>query len=412
MTVSLTASTNLHVVKRRMFIPGILIISMIMGIVRFNDIPVGSFFDDAHYLVLAKSLAAGSGYRLINYPYLPIEDAFPPGWPLLLTPLALIFPNSLLAPKLLAFVLWFGGILFAYRLFAKQLASPYAEILLALLAWNPQLIGMAGTAMSESAYLFFSLLTLNLAQMWRDGEKKRPFLLLTFLLLSAIYTMLVRTIGIAMLGAILTMLLFSLKKQHRNILLIGSGILLLILAPLAWFNIRNGGSLIFSSLYTQHIIYVMNNLGTFLRFWEHGTAVSYETIANAVVPIFGLQAITNLLTSTIMHGLSIVVLLVAAIGWALSLRKMPVQGLYILLYVAIFYVWVVYIDEVQPRIALPLIPFLTYYIVLAITKGSQWLTRNNAHSAQRFSIVLLSSLLVILVARNVYVAQQPTRDRI
>ncbi|MCA9926128.1 MAG: hypothetical protein KC421_27340, partial [Anaerolineales bacterium] len=179
MTVSLTASTNLHVVKRRMFIPGILIISMIMGIVRFNDIPVGSFFDDAHYLVLAKSLAAGSGYRLINYPYLPIEDAFPPGWPLLLTPLALIFPNSLLAPKLLAFVLWFGGILLAYRLFAKQLASPYAEILLALLAWNPQLIGMASTAMSESAYLFFSLLTLNLAQMWRDGEKKRPFLLLT-----------------------------------------------------------------------------------------------------------------------------------------------------------------------------------------------------------------------------------------
>ncbi len=427
MTVSLIAPTNLQSASRRMVIPGILIIGVMMGILRFNDIPVGSFFDDAHYLVLAKSLASGSGYRLINYPSLPIEDAFPIGWSLLLTPLAFVFPNSLLMPKLFAFVLWFGSILLAFRLFSKQLPSPYAQIFLALLAWNPQLVGMAGTVMSESAYLFFSLLTLNLLQLWREGKSKRPphrrlgivgrggrpFFLLSLLILAAVYTMLVRTIGIAMLAAVLMMLLLSLKKQQRTYLLIGGGVLLLILVPIFWLNLRNGNTFIFSSLYAQHIIYVVDNLGVFLRFWEHATAVSTETIANAVVPLFGTQAITTLFTLPVMRILSVSVLFVIAIGWGISLRKMPAQAIYVLFYVAIFYVWIVYIGDVQPRIALPLIPFFTFYIVQATAKGGQWLLRGSANKTQqRFAITLLGSLLAILVAHNVYVWQQPTRDRI
>ncbi len=412
MTVLLVAPTNLRSASRRIVIPGILIIGVMMGMLRFNDIPVGSFFDDAHYLVLAKSLASGSGYRLINYPTLPVENAFPIGWSLLLTPLAFLFPNSLLLPKLLAFAFWFGGVLLAYRLFSKQLPSPYAQIFLALLAWNPQLIGMAGTVMSESAYLFFSLLTLTLFQLWQDRRGKRPFLLLSLLLLAAIYTMLIRTIGIAMIGTILIMLLLALKKQHRTYLLIGGGVFLLILTPILWVNIRSGDSLLFSSLYSQHIIYVIDNLGTFLRFWEHGTAVSTETIANAVVPLFGIQAIITLLTPPVMRMFSIALLIVIAIGWGISVKKMPAQAAYVLLYVAIFYVWIVYIDNVQPRIALPLIPFFTFYIVQATIKGMQWLLRVDANKSQRLSMILLGSLLAILVVHNVYVWQQPTRDRI
>ena len=41
------------------YLAGLLLLSALLGLVRFNDIPVGSFFDDAHYLVLAESLASG-----------------------------------------------------------------------------------------------------------------------------------------------------------------------------------------------------------------------------------------------------------------------------------------------------------------------------------------------------------------
>lgn len=54
------------------------VVSAVVCLLRFDTIPVGAFFDDAHYIVLAESLAAGTGYRLVNLPSTPVEDAFPP----------------------------------------------------------------------------------------------------------------------------------------------------------------------------------------------------------------------------------------------------------------------------------------------------------------------------------------------
>ena len=71
------------------FLPAALLITLFLSLLRFNTIPVGTFFDDAHYLILAESLATGNGYNLINFPDMPPEDAFPPGWPLLLAPFSL-----------------------------------------------------------------------------------------------------------------------------------------------------------------------------------------------------------------------------------------------------------------------------------------------------------------------------------
>ena len=56
----------------------ITILSLILGsallcLVRFDTTQVGFFNDDAHYIVLAESLATGHGYHLINYPNFPLE---------------------------------------------------------------------------------------------------------------------------------------------------------------------------------------------------------------------------------------------------------------------------------------------------------------------------------------------------
>ncbi|MCP5101309.1 MAG: hypothetical protein GY943_37665 [Chloroflexi bacterium] len=385
---------------------------VLLGIIRFNDIPVGSFFDDAHYLVLAESLATGQGYHLINYPHAPAEDAFPPGWPLLLTPIAAVAPGNLVLPRLLAFACWLGGLLLAYRLFSRRLESPYFEFLMALIVLSPHLIGMAGTAMSESPYLFFSLLSLNLIQGWKDDEAKRSPWLLMALVVTAVITLLIRTIGIALLGSMVIWLLTTLKKRHVKPLLIVGGIILLLLMPVVWFNGRNGGTLIFSSLYSQHIIYVVNNAGFFLRFWEHGSIISIETIANAVVPIFELQVLANLLTPMLVRVLSAVVLLTVAIGYGFAWKKVQAQELYVLFYTIIFYVWMVYINEVQPRIALPLIPFMMFYLVLTVKQLSTWLSRRVALKPAQTGIVLLSVLLMLTLARNTHVLLNPTRGRI
>ncbi|MEM8860242.1 MAG: hypothetical protein AAGD96_18090, partial [Chloroflexota bacterium] len=104
-----------------LFLPFAILLALGLSLFRFNSIPVGIFFDDAHYLILSESLANGSGYRLINFPAMPIEQAFPPGWPLLLTPVAKLWPGNLIIPKFvtLGFALcsiWLANVLFKKRL--------------------------------------------------------------------------------------------------------------------------------------------------------------------------------------------------------------------------------------------------------------------------------------------------------
>ncbi len=398
---------------RNTYTAALVILSAVWSMVRFNDIPVGSFFDDAHYLVLAESLATGRGYHLINYPQSPLETAFPPGWPLLLVPVTAVFGTSLFWPRLLTFAFWLGSILLTGRLLAHRLPPPLAPLFLALVALNPHLIGMAGTAMSEAGFLFFTLLTLTQLQTWADQPEKRTLWRLLAIGLAAFLALLVRTIGIALVAAVVISLLRTLRRQQLGWLLAAGGLGVVGLALLAWFNQGVGGSLIFSQMYSGHLAYLLPRWAEFLRFWEVGTAVSPETLANAVVPVFELQAITARLTPGLMRLLAVAVLLLVAFGFGLRCRQMSAVEWYVLGYLAIFYVWIVYINTVQPRIALPLIPFATFYVVTAVHRLIQWLMHTaSPQKARQLVQIALALLLVVHLGRNLYAALNPPRHDI
>ncbi|MEW5916587.1 MAG: hypothetical protein AB1762_09285, partial [Gemmatimonadota bacterium] len=55
--------------------------------------PVGVFQDDGAYVVLAKALAQGDGYRYISLPNAPGATHFPPLYPLFLAGLWKIGPD-------------------------------------------------------------------------------------------------------------------------------------------------------------------------------------------------------------------------------------------------------------------------------------------------------------------------------
>src|SRR5687767_1623382 len=55
--------------------------------------PVGVFLDDGIYVILAKSLATGEGYRYLNIPGAPSATHYPPGYPLLLAALWKLSPS-------------------------------------------------------------------------------------------------------------------------------------------------------------------------------------------------------------------------------------------------------------------------------------------------------------------------------
>ena len=79
-------------------------LALVTGIAIVDALPVGVFHDDAMYVVLARSLASGHGYRYLNLPGAPAATQHPPGYPALLALVswfAPAFPANLVAFKTL-----------------------------------------------------------------------------------------------------------------------------------------------------------------------------------------------------------------------------------------------------------------------------------------------------------------------
>lgn len=385
----------------------ILLSSLILCLLRFNTIPVGSFFDDAHYLVLAESLANGQGYHLVNYPHAPAERAFPPGWPVLLTPIVSLFPGNLFVPKLVSLFFTLGTFPLVYTLFAPRLARPHQMGLLILVALNPHLVGMSGTVMSEAAFLFFSLLSLNTLATWEQPQNRQKWWLLGVTFVLAVITALIRTIGIAL---IVGMGVYVVGQIGRFRWLAGiTAVCLALGAGFIWLNAQQGGSLLFSGQYSTHLTYITSRLGDFLRFWQQWHTISPETIANGIIPIFELQSITKLFTPIGTLFLSLLVLAITAVGFFRCLPQKQPTELYVAVYLSIFYFWVVYIDTTQPRLIIPLIPLLYFYWLQAII----WFTeRFTPQQAGRIIWLIVGLMSILSVTRNAHAWLNPVQDRV
>ena len=76
----------------RLLLVAIAALVLLVAILTVTPWPVGAFQDDAIYTVLAKALATGEGFRLINLPGSPHNTHYPPGYPLVLAALWKLWP--------------------------------------------------------------------------------------------------------------------------------------------------------------------------------------------------------------------------------------------------------------------------------------------------------------------------------
>src|SRR5262249_6316327 len=78
------------------------VLALAVGLAIRDQFHVGVFHDDAMYVVLARALATGQGYRWTNLPDAPLASHFPPGFPLVLAAISRVgpsFPANLLLFK-------------------------------------------------------------------------------------------------------------------------------------------------------------------------------------------------------------------------------------------------------------------------------------------------------------------------
>jgi hypothetical protein len=173
------------------------------------DAVVGQFKDDAWYVVLAKSLATGRGYNLINYPQHSGMYFYPPLFPLLLSLLYRVYPefpaNVPLLKSLSIFSMLLVPIL-VFRFFHKQdrLPRSLAYLVAFATAAAPSLVMLATSAvMSECVFMALQFATLLAAErcLCTDRKNSRMGVVVGAALLgSASY--LTRSIGIVLIAAV------------------------------------------------------------------------------------------------------------------------------------------------------------------------------------------------------------------
>jgi hypothetical protein len=404
--------------RYKLILAALVLMSAVLGLLRFNTFQVGTWVDDAHYVVLAESLAQGQGYHLINYPDAPVGRAFPPGWPLLLAPVVAAFPGNYAILKLLSFVFWLGSIPLMYRFFASRLEKPYAEILVAFVVLNPNLVALSGMAMSEPAYLFFSFLALNLFDCWDAGSgRAKPYLLVAIVLL-ALYAQLIRTLGLSLLIALSFYLLLS--RRFRDFAIV-AGTTMLGLMPQFWLNSQSGGSLVTSANQTQYFGCVRPEVECtiFVKagyMWTNLESYANPMISNAVLPFFGgpgSSILGRLGLGLLPSLINALLLLTILFGVALSLRRVFVHDLWVVIY---FLALLPFVDVnqggAQPRYLIPLIPFLYFYVLRTL---SYLLSQINAQK-HKWAAVALPTLVVLvcslLIGRNLQDWRNPVRNRI
>ena len=307
-----------------------------------EPLPVGVFYDDAQYLVLAKSLATGHGYRFLNLPDAPLGTHFPPGYPAFLAILWWISPAF---PENVALFKFANAVLLAI---VGVLGYRFANRTPRIPAWLSATAAVAGTAtipplvlssaiMSEP--LFLALLLPLLA--WSEQITERRTDVSTrvdvraLLLGGAIGALaLVRTHGIALAAAAVATYL---ARGRRREAIICAAAACIVLAPWMMWVAAHNDSLppLVRGAYGSYVGWLasglrvdgMHLLAVTVR---DNVATIWTSIVRSIVP--DVHWTLDLLVGAIFTALS-------AIGVTTCWMRARVMILFVAFYLAIVIVW-------------------------------------------------------------------------
>jgi hypothetical protein len=194
----------------------------------------GVFWDDGVYLITARALADGEGYRFVHLPGSPPAVHFPPAWPAVLAlvwKLAPDFPANLAVFRLLNPVIAAvaAGLSCAYAIRRLGLEPGIAALATIVFAAALPLLVLDSVLFSEPAFLALLIGTFLLADRAVETGAPRAALLAGLL---AAATTLTRSAGLLVVPALVGALLLTNRRRSAGIALATA--LALILPWQAW----------------------------------------------------------------------------------------------------------------------------------------------------------------------------------
>ncbi|HSS08466.1 MAG TPA: hypothetical protein VLL25_01180 [Acidimicrobiales bacterium] len=132
---------------------------------------VGSFDDDASYILSARALASGAGLTTKLATGLPLVGVYPPGYPAVLAPLVLIWGHATLPLRALSVVLFVAIFPLTWVYLGRRgISKPVRLVVLLLLAMSPVLATYGSMIMAEVPFVVVFLLFLLAAARWQEDR--------------------------------------------------------------------------------------------------------------------------------------------------------------------------------------------------------------------------------------------------
>lgn len=169
----------MHPILRRCAIIAVLLIPSLYSLLRNPDVPkFCQWHDDCVYVVSAKSLTDGGGYRIMSLPGEPAQTKYPPLYPLLLSLGWMLQPNF---PETLTYAAWITWMPLPFSLWLLASYLPRFGLegwrmwtLLAIVALSPYTLLFSTTLLSEPLFAALLLASLLLAERAADNDPRNP----------------------------------------------------------------------------------------------------------------------------------------------------------------------------------------------------------------------------------------------
>ena len=366
-----------------------------VGAVIVDGLPVGVAHDDGMYVILAKALATGQGYRWLHVPGAPPATHFPPGYPAVLALLWWLFPAfpaNVIVFKL-ANALFMGLASTACFWFVRSrfgMSDIGAATFAIVATLGIPTLTLSALVMSEPLFLALLLPTLLLAERVVDDDSGRLRNVVALAVLIGLAT-LVRTHGIALIGAVALILAF--RRRFREAAVFTAIVVAILLPWQLWVsghagvvpptmrgNYESYGAWFSSGLKAEGFSLVARTVPQTTR----DIATMFEVFAAPGMPM------------PVRYVALLVLAALGGIGARVLWQRARVSAVFLLLYCAIVIVW-----PFNPQRFLWCVwPFVFVLPILGVREAIRW--RPPRRHANAVRIVALAASLLIALGYGVY----------
>jgi hypothetical protein len=359
-------SVEAHTGRLERLVPFLLVILVLLvAILTITPWPVGAYEDDAIYTVLAKALASGDGYRLINLPGAPHATHYPPVYPFVLALLwrfAPNFPDNIVVFKFANAVFLALAALGAYAFGrARFNISPLPAALLSLAGTlSVVVLLVTGVVLSEPLFMLVLLPSLLVAE--RSAESGRAGQAFLAGILFGVLA-LIRTVGAVAVPAAVIVLLT--RRRPLSALALAAGATALLLPWQLWVTAyQHEVPEVLSGKYGAYGSWIAD------AYRQGGVVFARSVIAaNA----HGIDAMIGYLFMPLrIRWLREIAFVIATGlvfgGLVVAIRRIPVTVAFVVLYTLVVLLW-----PFEPsRFVFPLWPLLALLVWAPVRATYQW----------------------------------------